>query len=49
MPAGSSKFGRTSFLSIAAIDQIDMIAADEKLDLRTANSLREKGVEVFLV
>ncbi len=48
MLADSSKFGKTSFLSIAPVDAIDIIITDNNLDLHTTEALREKGVNVIL-
>jgi DeoR/GlpR family transcriptional regulator of sugar metabolism len=47
--ADSSKFGKTSFISVAPIGQIDVVISDNKLDWETVNALRERGLEVILV
>ncbi len=49
MLADSSKFGKTSFVSIVPIEKVDLIISDTKLEGKTIQSLREKGIEVVLV
>jgi DeoR family fructose operon transcriptional repressor len=47
--ADSSKFGKTSFVTIAPLEEIDMIISDKGLDARTRQAFEERGVEVVLV
>jgi DeoR family fructose operon transcriptional repressor len=47
--ADSSKFGKTSFVTVAQVEEIDLIISDNRLDVRTCQAFEESGVEVVLV
>ncbi len=47
--ADSSKGGKRAFARIAAIDEVDMIISDSKLDPSVAEAVQRAGVELMLV
>lgn len=47
--ADSSKFGKLSFVSLANIEQIDLIITDKGLDAKMFQAIKEKGIDIVLV
>lgn len=43
-----SKFGSSYFMTVTALDQVDIVVTNEGADPNIVNAIRERGVEVFL-